>query len=417
MSLEDMLKKAGSNIKKAILIPMIAVATMMPMKGEGAVTTQYPPVTNQTDYILDISIINNDGGTIYDSVQINLDIILGNVADWIIANNPSYTNSTRQQIYNKIVPQILGTPSSEVCDGWNNPVINGNNLNENHINGDIDIDYTGLYATQDNPNQDMMTIRIGIPISLTDKNKNNIIDRDEMIIKTTELKLDTIIATDTDGSHWSGKAYSYSINTPNTITTTNNLGGTITPKGTTVLDDGSYTNVVSKANNYYVISNIVVNGISDTNAQGKTSYTNKLNNVTNDINISVNFAPKITTNSIPVPYEWLAQFGITNNQEQIVNQDLDTDGMTTAQEYILDTNPTNKTAPFAITSFGNTGNNINLQIPYSSTNRTYELQKNADLISTNWNTTYSANGTGSEFTMIDNNTNKVGFYRINVKTK
>ena len=48
-----------------------------------------------------------------------------------------------------------------------------------------------------------------------------------------------------------------------------------------------------------------------------------------------------TTNATPVPYSWLAQYGITNNQDAAVLLDPDGDGLTTEQEYIAGTDPTN----------------------------------------------------------------------------
>ena len=45
-------------------------------------------------------------------------------------------------------------------------------------------------------------------------------------------------------------------------------------------------------------------------------------------------------------YPWLAQYGITNNQDAAVLLDPDGDGLTTGQEYIAGTDPTNAASCF-----------------------------------------------------------------------
>ena len=51
-----------------------------------------------------------------------------------------------------------------------------------------------------------------------------------------------------------------------------------------------------------------------------------------------------TTNAVPVPYSWLAQYGITNSQDAAVVLDQDGDGLLTWQEYIANTDPTNSSS-------------------------------------------------------------------------
>jgi hypothetical protein len=57
-----------------------------------------------------------------------------------------------------------------------------------------------------------------------------------------------------------------------------------------------------------------------------------------------------TTNAIPVPYSWLEGYGITNNQNTAVLLDPDGDGLTTEQEYIVGTVPTNAQSVFAVSN-------------------------------------------------------------------
>lgn len=63
-----------------------------------ALITQYDPVVQSTAVKLDLGLTNNDPSAIYNSGQLSLDAMLGNVADTIIANNSNYTGFTRNQV-------------------------------------------------------------------------------------------------------------------------------------------------------------------------------------------------------------------------------------------------------------------------------------------------------------------------------
>jgi hypothetical protein len=56
-----------------------------------ALITQYEPVQGNNGAAMDIFLTNNDPSAIYNSGQLNLEAMLGNVADSIIANNPAYS--------------------------------------------------------------------------------------------------------------------------------------------------------------------------------------------------------------------------------------------------------------------------------------------------------------------------------------
>ncbi len=165
MSLEDMLKKAGSNIKKAILIPMIAVASMMPMKGEGAGVIQYGDAAQgpvNTTFIMDL--MNNNVGTVYQSATINLDAILGDVADYISqhSSDTNFAGKSRSEIYGK----FFFVPGGEVSTGWSATFNGSNTVNITHINGIPGLQYTTWQSpSYNNGIQDTMTLYCTVPNS------------------------------------------------------------------------------------------------------------------------------------------------------------------------------------------------------------------------------------------------------------
>jgi hypothetical protein len=64
--------------------------------------------------------------------------------------------------------------------------------------------------------------------------------------------------------------------------------------------------------------------------------------------VTVSFVQQITTNApAPVPYEWLASYFVTNDYNAAANADQDLDGLTSWQEYVAGTVPTNKASVFA----------------------------------------------------------------------
>ena len=62
--------------------------------------------------------------------------------------------------------------------------------------------------------------------------------------------------------------------------------------------------------------------------------------------VTAYFVENLTTNH-PTPEWWLAQYGITNDMETAVNEDPDGDGAPTWQEWIMDTDPTNRLSVLA----------------------------------------------------------------------
>jgi len=97
--------------------------------------------------------------------------------------------------------------------------------------------------------------------------------------------------------------------------------------------------------------------------------------------VTANFAQNMTTSSpTPVPEEWLAEYGLTNFEED-VNGDPDNDGQLTWEEYLAaETDPTNPLSYFHTgTAFAYGTNYVenvytNEEVPYDViTQRIYEV--------------------------------------------
>ena len=67
--------------------------------------------------------------------------------------------------------------------------------------------------------------------------------------------------------------------------------------------------------------------------------------------ITATFAAIWTTNN-PTPLWWLAGFGLTNDFEDVVNEDSDNDGFSNWEEFIMDSDPTNASSYLAVVELG-----------------------------------------------------------------
>jgi peptidoglycan/xylan/chitin deacetylase (PgdA/CDA1 family) len=109
---------------------------------------------------------------------------------------------------------------------------------------------------------------------------------------------------------------------------------------------GSYTNGHVQA----IVANAAAPGMAFVAWTGDTVYLANSNSAsttvtmpTQAVSVTATYiaTEQYTTNAIPVPYSWLAEYGITNNQDAAVLLDPDGDGLTTEKEYIAGTVPTN----------------------------------------------------------------------------
>jgi|GEM_PF-629679 len=157
--------------------------------------------------------------------------------------------------------------------------------------------------------------------------------------------------------------------------------GTVSPTSTNVTAGGSATFLVT-ASNYYRIASLTTNGtpagLSFNNNSTSTNFI--WSNIQSTGAVVATFTAQITTDPANTPYSWMAQYGLTNFSVD-AGADGDHDGLTTWQEYLAGTNPTNPASVFKIT--GGSANSQGSVIRWSSaSNRFYDLSRTTNLMST-----------------------------------
>ena len=187
--------------------------------------------------------------------------------------------------------------------------------------------------------------------------------------------------------------------------------------------DGDSTDIVFQTDQYSYISSLNTNGASVAAALDQNSYTLTWSNVTGVNMLDVSFAARTTSNGIP--YAWLAANGLGTNDVHAADQwealaagDPDGDGMTTYQEWIAGTNPTDSNSVLKIVSQIVSGGAP--VISWQSSTQTLNNAPYIMLVSTNltkgWSVadTISANVPGTNTWYAPVPTTLPVFYRLNV---
>jgi hypothetical protein len=163
-----------------------------------------------------------------------------------------------------------------------------------------------------------------------------------------------------------------------TLTATAGAGGTVSPTNAIVLS-GDSTNFVITANNYYRIATLTTNGTAVTGMSfdNNSTATNFIwSNVQTSGVLSATFTAQVTTNTpAPVPYSWLAQYGLTNWFPEPPPSDSDGDGLKDWEEYIAGTVPTNAAS---VLKAAQTVRNVVTWTPQS--NRIYSVYWSTNLV-------------------------------------
>ncbi len=164
-----------------------------------------------------------------------------------------------------------------------------------------------------------------------------------------------------------------------TITATSGGNGTLSEEGAIQVGEGSNKTFTIIADEYYMISNVIINAV-DVGPTSAYIFVNVQSNQT----IHATFSELLTTNT-GTPWWWLASFGLTNDTfEQEALKDTDDDSYYAWQERISGTVPTNSSSYLQLTNIMQVSGDHRMQF-YGLTGRTYTVEYN-DLLNqpTNW---------------------------------
>lgn len=197
------------------------------------------------------------------------------------------------------------------------------------------------------------------------------------------------------------------------ITATAGAHGSIAPSGTVQVVEGRNKHFTITPGSYYHVSDVATNG---TSVGAVTEFT--WSNVTANGTIHADFVADLAAQG--TPHWWLAQCGLTNGGwtfDQAETNNPDSDPLTSREEYIADTSPTDSNDYFRITGISVASPPV---ITFdSSSNRMYTMYGCSNLVDGVWTNIPGAGprvGLGSADTMTDTNEPTRGpFYRITVE--
>ena len=121
--------------------------------------------------------------------------------------------------------------------------------------------------------------------------------------------------------------------------------GTATPSNDLQVALGGSTQVVYTADTWHEIDNFTVNSVVDGSALGETNYTKVFSNVSDHLNVAVDFGVTLASDG-NTPATWYGPLGADPDQD-----DEDSDGLSLYVEYLLNTHPVVSNA-LEITSHG-----------------------------------------------------------------
>lgn len=159
-----------------------------------------------------------------------------------------------------------------------------------------------------------------------------------------------------------------------TITASAGPNGSISPAGDVSVASGADQTFIIQANPLFRISDIQTNSVSsayDFN-NNDTNFSYCWSNVQASGTIQATFTSRLSAGG--TPYSWLyAYYPASNNLHQVATLDTDNDMLTTDQEYVAGTDPTNGSSRFFISGVTLSNNTVLLTALPAMSNRSYQL--------------------------------------------
>jgi hypothetical protein len=303
---------------------MIALTISLPSSSQAAQVVQYGDATQDNDYTeVFIDFINNDMGTTYDSATMDIDALLGSVADHIIAHNSDYSSSTRSNIYSRIFFMPRGPPEGDVANGWYTAK-SENILSFFRLGLEPDVWAYGL----------KMRMFIDFPSSLFDYNHDGVPDVTfGKSSSPSNLALNAFTGITDSGTPRTTSAYSYFVSTPtsgwvftsNIINAVTNLTITgysgsssflifpdsINSLPVTAISEGAFSSVSSLVGVSIPSSIADIGRLAFANCLGLSSLTFE-NGVTNIGDLAFYACTNLTTVTIPASLSHLGMAAFVN---------------------------------------------------------------------------------------------------------
>lgn len=199
-------------------LAVFALMLYLPARSFGAQVVQYGDAAQgpvNTSFIADL--INDNIGTTYQSATLDLEGLLGNVADYICqhSSDTNFAGKSHAEIFSRIF--FLPSTEGEISNGWG-ATMNGTTLEITHADGIPGLDYTTWQSSSyHSGGQDMMRLYCTIPNSAL--NGNN-------LTTTTNQVQNAFSALTLAGATAYTTAFSYKVMTPpnNWLYTVNFVG-------------------------------------------------------------------------------------------------------------------------------------------------------------------------------------------------
>jgi len=291
-----------------------------------------------------VDLTNNDNGAIYNSYDLALFHSLATALYALPQNQTNYASV--DALMGDWVLSIRSDPAGEVNTGWSPTTGNYNPVQITHG----PFGYEAWFATQQDPNQDMMRILLEIPKTQLDGDGDGWGRDDELdyLIVMEEDAVPDMGAGRSGTTSLAVGARPYYLRTTTwQIAATCSSNGSIHPNGPVALLPGSGTNFTITPAAYYYIGAVLTNGslMTLTNSSGLSV---DWHSADADGSIHAVFEAEQTSRGTPI--YWLVGHGITNEWEAADIDDPDHDGKDTWEEWQTGSDPTNSLSNLAISS-------------------------------------------------------------------